>query len=168
MIIKRNIYSPLRGHSLVVALAISTLAQALADDTTGAGLAQPTTHKQSSTQANVNLDNIQLEKLKRSRDKDKKVNAFPAKSWYVPPPAPPPTPPPAPSAPPLPYTFIGKFLEPQGKLTIFLTNGDKVHLVSAGETIDNTYSVDGVENGKLTLTYLPLKIKQYINLGETP
>ncbi len=166
MIVRRNIYSPLRGYSLAIALAISTLAQALPDDTTEAGLAQPTARKQAA--ASTNLDNIQLEKLKRSPSKDKKVNAFPAKSWYVPPPPPPPTPPPAPSAPPLPYTFIGKFLEPQGKLTIFLTNGDKVHLVSAGETIDNTYSVDGVENGKLTLTYLPLKIKQYINLGETP
>lgn len=171
MIIRHAVYSSPQFYGIAAALLIALSAQALPQDRkSDANLASPTARTASTAAAPDanNLDNIQLDRLKRSHAKDKKTNAFPAKSWYVPPPPPPPVPTPPPSAPPLPYTFMGKILEPQGKLTFFLAQGDKVHLVSAGETIDNTYTVDGVENGKLTLTYLPLQIKQYLYLGETP
>ena len=114
------------------------------------------------------IDGIALERLKRERIQVKKADLFRAKSWYVPPPPPPPAPPPAPTAPPLPFTFLGKMLEPQGKLTIILAGDNRVYLVSEGETIDNTYHVDGVEGGQLALTYLPLQIKQYLNIGDAP
>jgi hypothetical protein len=155
-------YSRLRLCTIAAALLLALTTQAVPqEDKIDASLAPPTA-------SGDKIDNVQLERLKRSRAKNKKVDIFQPKSWYVPPPPPPPVAPPPPSAPPLPYTFMGKIIEPQGKLTIFLANGDKLHLVSTGETLDDTYSVDSIENGKLTLTYLPLKIKQYINLGETP
>jgi hypothetical protein len=34
-----------------------------------------------------------------------------------------------------------------------------------GDVIDNTYSVDGAQNERLQLTYLPLKIRQEIAVG---
>lgn len=114
------------------------------------------------------IDSIALERLKRERMQVAKAELFHAKSWYVPPPPPPPAPPPAPTAPPLPFTFLGKMLEPQGKLTIILAGDNRVYLVSEGETIDNTYHVDGVEGGQLALTYLPLQKKQYLNIGDAP
>lgn len=123
------------------------------------------------------IDTNELERLKRMRINEKssgdikKAGAFTAKSWYVPPPpppTPPPTPLPTPTAPPLPFTFLGQMQESQGKLTIFLANGNQVYLVTQGETIDNTYSVDGIVEGKLGFTYLPLKTKQYLSVGETP
>lgn len=110
-------------------------------------------------------DNLVLPK--RSANASRKANPFPAKSWYVPPPPPPPAPPPPPTAPPLPYTYVGKILEPQGKLTIFIARGETMHMVKPGETLDGIYSVDTIDNGRLTLTYLPLNIKQYIPLGES-
>lgn len=111
---------------------------------------------------------LPLERLKRGRMQVKKTDLFGSKSWYVPPPPPPPEPPPPPSAPPLPFTFLGKIQEPAGKLTIFLAGANRVFLVTQGETIDDTYRVEGVEDGKLALTYLPLQIKQYLDLGEAP
>jgi hypothetical protein len=39
--------------------------------------------------------------------------------------------------------------------------------VHIGDTIDNTYSVDGVANGVLTLTYKPLNIQQTLAIGDS-
>ena len=114
------------------------------------------------------IDSLSLERLKRARMNVKKSSTFSAKSWYVPTPTPKPTPTPAPSAPPLPFTYLGKMQEPEGKLTFFLSDGNQMRLVSTGETINDTYSVDGVEGGRLVITYLPLRIKQYLSLGEAP
>jgi hypothetical protein len=99
---------------------------------------------------------------------------FSAHSWYVAPPPPPPAPPvaaappPAPTAPPLPFAFMGSY-QPQGATaTFFLTAGDRVYDVRVGDTLDNTYSVDGVKSGQLLLTYIPLKIQQSLAVGDTP
>lgn len=114
------------------------------------------------------IDSLSLERLKRARMNVRKSSTFAAKSWYVPTPTPKPQPTPPPSAPPLPFTYLGKIQEAQGKLTFFLSDGNQMRLVGAGETINDTYSVDGIEDGKLALTYLPLHIKQYLSLGEVP
>lgn len=114
------------------------------------------------------VDSLPLERLKRAPMQVKDANAFRAKSWYVPPPPPPPAPPPPPTAPPLPFTYLGKIQEPNGKLTIFLSGDNRVYLVTAGETINQTYHVDGIEDGKLALTYLPLQIKQFLSMGDAP
>ncbi|MEA3152210.1 MAG: hypothetical protein QOD56_3149 [Gammaproteobacteria bacterium] len=96
---------------------------------------------------------------------------FSALSWYVAPPAPPRAPvvvqaPPPPTAPPLPFAFMGS-LRPYGAAaTYFLTAGDRVYDVKIGDTLDSTYSVDGVKSGQLLLTYMPLKIQQSIAVGD--
>jgi hypothetical protein len=96
---------------------------------------------------------------------------FSAQSWYVAPPAPPPAPvvyqpPPAPTAPPLPYAFMGSFRTDGGGAIYYLTAGDRVYDVKVGDTLDNTYSVDGVKSGHLLLTYMPLKIQQSLAVGD--
>jgi hypothetical protein len=99
------------------------------------------------------------------------ASLFSAQSWYVAPPAPPPAPtvvlpPPAPTAPPLPFAYMGSF-RPEGAVqTFFLTAGDRVYDVKIGDTLDNTYSVDGVRSGQLLLTYIPLKIQQSLAVGD--
>ncbi len=95
---------------------------------------------------------------------------FAVHSWYVAPPAPPPAPvvvqaPPPPSAPPLPFAFMGSYKSQDGNPTFFLTAGDRVYDVKVGDTLDNTYSVDGVKSGQLLLTYMPLKIQQSLPVG---
>ena len=69
-----------------------------------------------------------------------------------------------PVAPPLPFTFMGKVVK-DGKLTFFISDNERVYLVHGGETIANNYHVDGIENGRLAFTYLPMKQKQYIELS---
>ncbi len=39
--------------------------------------------------------------------------------------------------------------------------------VSVGETIDNTYRVESLQGGTLTLVYIPLDIKQTLATGVT-
>jgi hypothetical protein len=97
---------------------------------------------------------------------------FASHSWYVAPPQPPPGPPPAPVAPPppvappLPFAFMGSYKSQDGNPTFFLTAGDRVYDVKVGDTLDNTYSVDGVKSGQLFLTYIPLKIQQALAVGD--
>jgi hypothetical protein len=99
------------------------------------------------------------------------ASLFSAHSWYVAPPAPPPAPmviqaPPAPTAPPLPFAYMGSY-RPEGAVpTYFLTSGDRVYDVKIGDTLDNTYSVDGVRSGQMLLTYMPLKIQQSLAVGD--
>jgi hypothetical protein len=99
------------------------------------------------------------------------ASLFSVQSWYVAPPPPPPAPvvvqaPPAPTAPPLPFAFMGSY-RPEGATPIyFLTAGDRVYDVKIGDTLDNTYSVDGIKSGQLLLTYMPLKIQQSLAVGE--
>ena len=97
---------------------------------------------------------------------------FHTQSWYVAPPPPPPAPvvavaPPAPTAPPLPFTVMGSYVHAGDATVYFLTRGDTVFDVHVGDTIDNLYSVDGVANGMLLLTYKPLDIKQTLPLGDS-
>jgi hypothetical protein len=100
------------------------------------------------------------------------ASLFSPQSWYVAPPPPPPAPPavyqppPAPTAPPLPYVFMGSYKAEGGGSTYFLTAGDRVYDVKIGDTLDNTYSVDGVKSGQLLLTFMPLKIQQSLAVGD--
>lgn len=114
---------------------------------------------------------VQLDKLgSRAVSDGKMINVFQSKSWYVPPPPPPPpkpVPPPPPTAPPLPYTFLGSYQEADGHLVIFLARGERMYSVSPGDILENTYHVDGIAAGQLGLTYLPLNIKQTMNIGES-
>jgi hypothetical protein len=91
------------------------------------------------------------------------TDLFGSHSWYVPPPPPPAAPvraPPPPTAPTLPFSMLGSYESAGGAPVYFLVRGDRVYDVHVGDVIDNTYSVDGVSNGQLNLTYLPLNIRQ--------
>ncbi|MBI2318081.1 MAG: hypothetical protein HYY28_11100 [Betaproteobacteria bacterium] len=112
---------------------------------------------------------LDLADLRRDAGGSDAQNAFEAKSWYVPPPPPPQTPakllpPPPPSAPPLPFTYLGRY-EDSAKPVIFLVRGDRILLVSAGDVIEGTYRVEGIAGAALGLTYLPLNIRQTLNIG---
>lgn len=95
-------------------------------------------------------------------------NAFSATSWYVPPPPPPVValPPPKPTAPPLPFTYLGRY-EDSPAVIIMLVKGDRIYTVSEGDVIENTYRVEHVAAGVVELTYLPLNIKQSISTGNS-
>lgn len=116
----------------------------------------------------ANQGTIPLQSLKRGKMRGTSSDMFGAKSWHIAAPAPPPPPPPPVTAPPLPFSFMGKMQEPDGKLTIYLEGRDRVYLVKGGEIIDNIYHIDGIVNGKLSITYIPLGNTEYLGMGETP
>lgn len=96
------------------------------------------------------------------------ADVFGRRDWTPPPPpqaaqaAPPPPPPP--TAPPLPFTYLGKAAE-GGRWEVFLAMGDKTYVVRDKMVIDGTYRVDAIAPPNLTLTYLPLNQVQQLNIG---
>lgn len=94
------------------------------------------------------------------------VDAFRAKSWYVPPPPPPPEPPPKPTAPPLPFQFMGKTEEVDGgKSVVYLTHNNEFHAVTVGEKFAGNYRLERVERAALVIRYLPLSIDQQLPIA---
>jgi len=99
----------------------------------------------------------------------KDAGPFAHQDWTPPPPPPPPPqpapPPPPPTAPPLPFTFIGKSVA-DGAWEVYLARGDRTYVVHGkGDVIDGTYRVDAIAPPVLTLTYLPLNQVQQLNIG---
>lgn len=122
---------------------------------------------------------VELERLagleSQQIDKKRMGDAFNITSWYVPPPAPrmtakpvvvAPPPPPVPTAPPLPFTYLGRYGDTETR-TIILSKGDRVYTVAVGDVIENTYRVEKSAMGMVNLTYLPLNIEQSLRTGET-
>jgi len=79
--------------------------------------------------------------------------------------APPPAPR-VPTAPAFPYKLLGSYEQRGSDTLYFLVKDDRVYDVTIGDTLDGTYSVDGVTNGQLMFTYLPLNTSQGLRLGE--
>lgn len=103
-------------------------------------------------------------------------DAFAAHSWFVaPPPAPPapvvfqpPPEPPPPQAPPLPFKYLGRLQESAERTVWYLLQGERLVVAASGESVDNTYRIDGAEAGQLRLTYLPLGQQQSLTIGVSP
>lgn len=74
----------------------------------------------------------------------------------APAPAPPPAAPPAPPAPPpaFSYQWLGQ-LQDEGLLRIFLAGPQHTLAVTPGDVLDGHWRVDGVQDGRLQLTWLP-------------
>jgi hypothetical protein len=107
---------------------------------------------------------IQMDKLKRPALPESAKDMFAAKSWYVPPPMPKIVP--VPVAPPFPFVYVGKMLEEGKSSTVFLERQNRVFLVREGDAIDSVYRVDTISPPEMVLTYLPLDIKQTVQIGE--
>jgi hypothetical protein len=94
------------------------------------------------------------------------VNAFSSTSWYVPPPPPKLEPPPKPTAPPVPFTFMGRYEDAsRSAVVVMLIKGDRLYTVSASDVIEDTYRVERIIDKTIELTYLPLNAKQSLPIG---
>ena len=112
----------------------------------------------------ADLDLARLRRAGKSSG-ESSVDAFARHSWYVPPPPPRPGPPRKPTAPPLPFKYMGRLVEP-GREIVFLTGSqDRNYAVSAGDTITGTYRVESISEKQMTLTYLPLDQQQTLQFG---
>ncbi len=107
---------------------------------------------------------VPLAKLYRQPLPEDVKDLFAGKSWQV---APPPPRLVQPSAPPLPFVYMGKLAEEGEKVVIVLTKQNRSYAVREGDVLDNVYRVDEVRAPVMILTYLPLNIKQTIQIGES-
>lgn len=89
---------------------------------------------------------------------------FERRSWSPPRPPAPPPPKVAPTAPPLPFTFLGKKFQ-DGQWEIFLGNGDFTYVVREGLTFAAAYQVQSIQPPIMTLVYLPLNQPQTLAIG---
>lgn len=128
------------------------------------------------SQRQQSIGQVELERLpkaeKSSKEKTRVNDVFNTTSWYEAPPQPkniapppPPPPPPAPTAPALPFTYLGRFGDSASRVVI-LAKGDRVHTVTVGDVIENTYRVESFKAGMVVLTYLPLNIEQTLQTGD--
>ena len=73
-----------------------------------------------------------------------------------------PTPlPPPPTAPPLPFTFVGRLLDGERE-QVFLNQGQTTVIAFVGETIDTLYRVDRLDDDAVHFTFLPLNQQQVL------
>lgn len=107
---------------------------------------------------------LQPTRPNRNASTDAVPDLFAAVSWYVAPPPPPEPPPPPPSAPPLPFVYLGQYIEGDQQ-SIMLTRGARMLSVHVGEVIDKTYQVVSMQDGQLTFLYLPLNVAQSLATG---
>lgn len=168
---------------LIVAAASITMTAGVDDGSAAVKTAQSAVqhearHKDGGRGGNVPAQElrVELERLARpepaqetgQEEAEEGGGIFSVTSWYVPPPPPPqqpPPPPPEPTAPPLPFSYLGRYQESQS-VVIMLVKGDRIYTVSAGEVIENTYRVEGLIGGRVELTYLPMNVRQTIDTGE--
>lgn len=163
------------GKRVFLSLSIAAIVfTAISDDGGGAvpaaGARVPAPHRTAAKpQGSSEALRVELERMNRPQPQEGETavgNVFSATSWYVPPPPPPPVkppPPPKPTAPPMPFSYLGRYQD--AALVIMLVKGDRVYTVSEGDVIENTYRVERVSAGMVEMTYLPLNIRQTISTG---
>ena len=119
-----------------------------------------------STQARAAaLPEIDLQRLKRAEAAPPQADPFAPRSFAPPPQAARAVAPAAPSAPPLPFTYIGRLTQ-DGKTEVFVLRGDELISIAAGQKIDAQYRVDSISDARIAFTYLPLKSRQTLELPE--
>ena len=68
----------------------------------------------------------------------------------------------APVAPALPFQYFGRLTQ-NGKTDVFVMRGEELIALAAGQTIGD-YRVEQVADASISFTYLPLKMKQTLDL----
>jgi hypothetical protein len=144
-------------------------AQWMSGEDAGADPGQPAAEEQApSRESGINVRENEIRRLELGRLERRKFSAqagdiFSRKSWAPPPPSPKESGPPPP--PPLLFKYLGKVMEGE-ETRVFLSLSDRNYIVKQGESIDNRYRVDEVNEQMITFTYLPLGAKQTLFIAD--
>ncbi|HJY75918.1 MAG TPA: hypothetical protein VKE95_04765 [Burkholderiales bacterium] len=69
------------------------------------------------------------------------------------------------TAPPLPFTYVG-WVSQDGKTEVYVTRGQELISIAAGEQIGPEYRVDSITDSAIRFTYLPMKTHQVLARAE--
>ena len=67
-----------------------------------------------------------------------------------------------PAVPPLPFQYFGRLTE-NGKTEVYVMRGEELITLAAGQQIGD-YRVEQIADASISFTYLPLKMKQTLDL----
>ncbi len=108
---------------------------------------------------------IDLSKLERPAPAAPQTDPFARLSFARPAPQAAGAEPSRPVAPPLPFRYIGTLTQ-DGKTEVFVMRGDDIISIAPGQKIDAEYRVDGITESSISMTYLPLKTRQALELPQ--
>ncbi|VVE24692.1 hypothetical protein [Pandoraea anhela] len=93
---------------------------------------------------------------------------FASQNWGPPPPAPSSAPVPVaplpPTAPPMPFTYLGK-AQAAGAWEVYLARGEKTFIVHENSVVDDVYRVESIKPPRLSLIYIPMNQQQELDIG---
>jgi hypothetical protein len=114
------------------------------------------------------LPDLDLQRLNRVRTGDEITDLFAPRKTTLPAAAvvSQPPPPPAPSAPPLPFTYLGKLIDGD-KLEVFVAHEGEHYSLEKGQTLNGEYRVESVTAHAVSFIYLPLGIRQKLSIPAT-
>ncbi|OGA78197.1 MAG: hypothetical protein A3G81_31250 [Betaproteobacteria bacterium RIFCSPLOWO2_12_FULL_65_14] len=109
---------------------------------------------------------IDLSKLERSAAQAPRIDPFARASFARPAPQVlASAEPPQPVAPPLPFRYMGRLTE-NGKTEVFVLRGEDIVSIAPGQKIDADYRVERITETAISMTYLPLKTRQSLELAQ--
>ena len=152
--------SPFLKKSFAAIAVVSALASVVAGREKPSSIVEPVAPRVD-TRLQVNTD-IDLAKLEERVDEGAKIDAFAPRNFSPVIPAQAAGAPAKREAPPLPFRYLGKMVE-DGKLSVFLANGNESITVRGGERLGD-YRIDKITEAEVRFTYLPLKTKQSLPL----
>lgn len=63
-----------------------------------------------------------------------------------------------------PFIYAGKIVE-DGKMLVFLIDGEKSHAVKAGDVIEDIWKIMSIKPPNMTIKYIPLNIEMQMEIG---
>ena len=147
---------PILRHTLTGLAIVSALASVVA------GRERPAAEIVQPARPAAAPQDIDIGKLERRAEEAVAADPFAPRSFAPPQAAAAPRAPEKAGPPPLPFRYLGKMIE-DGKLAVFLAQGDESLSVKAGDRIGE-YRVDAVTESEVRFTYLPMKTKQSLPL----
>ena len=112
------------------------------------------------------VQELNLEKLRRTPPQPGSIDPFAPRSFAPPPPKMADAAPAKPTAPPLPFTYLGKVVDGD-KTVVFVARADENYALEAGQTVAGSYRVDKITEAAVNFTYLPMKTRQTLTIPRT-
>lgn len=158
--------NPILKKSLAAIAVVGALASVVAGrESSTPNVVEPVARIDTRLQVNTDIDLAKLEERVHVQNKEgAQVDAFAPRNFspVVPAQAAAAAGPAKREAPPLPFRYLGKMVE-DGKLSVFLANGDESITVRAGQRIGD-YRIDRITEAEVRFTYLPMKTQQSLPL----